>query len=102
MKQHFAECADKTLDRCRKILTERGAQYSDTWKECRFLALRSTLDVLKAHGMADRDLRAIAAAVFVDMKYTRLLGGYSDDSVVDGINYMALWADEMQGILGKY
>jgi len=94
-KQLFASHADTTIDRVRETYAERGEQYGDTWGLAPFLALKATL---RRAGIVfeERDLRSIAAAVLVDIKYARLIGGYKDDSIIDGIAYSALWAEEMK------
>lgn len=97
MPQLFAEKAAASLIRAAAVFEERGQQYSDTWKDCQWLALRATLARIWPDLIPNEDqCRVLAAAVFVDMKYARLAGGYKDDTVIDGINYMALWAEEMR------
>ena len=101
MGQYFEEQASKTLVRAKDVFEERGKQYADTWRECQFLALKATLEAVLRESFGkvvieQGALRAIAAAVFVDFKYQRLSGGYKDDTVIDGINYAAVWAEEMR------
>lgn len=90
----FAELTKPTLERCANIFNERGGQYGDTWRECQFLALKAVARELGIT-IIDDHCRAIALAALVDVKYIRLLGGYSDDSLIDGINYSAALAQEM-------
>lgn len=98
MPQLFTEKASASLVRAAGVFEERGEQYSDTWKDCQWLALRATLKQIFTHTIEPEQMRQLAAAVFVDMKYARLAGGYKDDTVIDGINYMALWAEVMRDI----
>ena len=91
----FEEYATETLEQVIKTFHERGSTYSDTWAECQWLALKATAKKLKI-ALPDDALRAIGASVMVDVKYWRLLGGYKEDSPVDGIAYSALWVAEMK------
>ena len=93
-KPLFEERVNATLDRCTDIFTNRGAEYGDTWAEARFLVLQSVLNKME-YKIDSIHFKAIAAAVLVDIKYWRNLGGYKDDSMIDGINYQALLAEEM-------
>lgn len=94
-KPIFETYADTTLNRVRGTYATRGTEYGDTWRNAQWLALKATRDELGL-SIPDSALRAVAAAVMVDVKYQRLEGGFKDDSVVDGIAYNALWAEEMQ------
>jgi hypothetical protein len=100
MKPLFEHHADKTLDRVRETYACRGTQYGNTWKNMQWLALKATLRKFDIVAPDDK-LRAIGAAALCDVKYQRLEGGYKDDTVVDGIAYNALWAEEM-AILGGH
>lgn len=91
----FETFADATLARVRGTYATRGTEYGDTWRNAQWLALKATRDKLGL-SIPDSALRAVASAVLVDVKYQRLEGGFKDDSVVDGIAYNALWAEEMQ------
>lgn len=93
-KPLFEERADRTLDKVRAVYAQRGNEYADTWRTCRFLAMKATAKKL---GLAipDDQMRVLATAAFYDMKYERLSGGYKDDSVIDAIAYGSFWVDEM-------
>jgi hypothetical protein len=95
MKHLFSERAGETLARCMAVFEERGEQYGDTWRANQWLAAKATAKHL---GLAipDSAWRALAAAVLVDTKYTRLLAGYKEDSIDDGINYAAFLAAELR------
>lgn len=90
----FESHANATIERVRATYSQRGGEYGDTWRNCQWLALKAAARKLGVQ-IPDKFLTAIAAAVLVDVKYQRLEGGYKDDSVVDGIAYQALWAQEM-------
>lgn len=98
-KPLFEERADRTLDKVRAVYAQRGGEYADTWRTCRFLAMKATAKKL---GLVIHDdfFRALATAAFYDMKYERLSGGYKDDSVIDAIAYGSFWIDEMVDLDG--
>lgn len=89
-----------SLDRAKAIFAGRGTEYGDTWRECQFIKMKSVARALGVE-INEKHFRALATAAFSDMKYWRLLGGYKDDSVIDGINYDAFLAEEMQQLLKK-
>lgn len=91
----FETRALESFDRAKSTFVGRGDEYGDTWRECRFLKMRAVARELGLN-IPDKCLRALAAAAFCDMKYWRLLGGYKDDSIIDGINYDAFLAAEMR------
>lgn len=95
----FERLADATLARCRTVYAQRGTSYGDTWLAPAWLTASAVAGKLGIRIDA-RAMRALALAVLVDIKHERMRGGYSDDSIVDGINYAAVLAEEMQE-LGK-
>ena len=99
-KPLFEERADRTLDKVRAVYAQRGGEYADTWRTCRFLAMKAVSMKLNLE-IRDEYLRALATAAFVDMKYERLSGGFKDDSIIDGIAYGAFLVDEMTSIETK-
>jgi hypothetical protein len=100
-KPMFELRADATFERARDTYAGRGTEYGDTWRECQFIKMKA---VARALGIdiKPEHLRAIATAAFCDMKYWRLIGGYLDDSIVDGINYDAFLAEEMRVLLTEH
>lgn len=97
-KPLFEERADRTLDKVRAVYAQRGGEYADTWRTCRFLAMKAVSMKLNLE-IRDEYLRALATAAFVDMKYERLSGGFKDDSIIDGIAYGAFLVDEMDDVV---
>lgn len=87
--------ATETLARAAATFKGRGTQYGDTWQAARFLKMQAVANEL-GDKIDPLHFRALAAAAFADMKYWRLLGGYQDDSLLDGINYDAFLAAEMR------
>jgi hypothetical protein len=94
----FDQRVTATLKRCTDTLRERGDQYGDTWADCQWLKLRAVLFSLWGMKISATQCRALALACFSDMKYQRLQGGYTPDHLIDGINYDAALAEEMQAV----
>ena len=91
----FETHALATIQRSVETFAGRGLEYGDTWKDCQFVTMKAVAKELGCD-IAPAHFRALATAAFVDMKYWRGLGGYKDDSLVDGINYQAFLAEEMR------
>ncbi len=94
----FDQRVTATLARCTDTFRSRGDQYGDTWRDCQHLALRAILFTMWGIKLSDTQCRALASAVLVDVKYQRLEGGYTEDHLIDGINYQAFLADEMREV----
>lgn len=94
-KPVFETFANATIDRVKGTYEQRGTEYGDTWGNSQWLALKATCRKLGLQ-IPESKLRAVAAAVLFDVKYQRLEGGYKDDSVIDGMAYAGLWAEEMR------
>lgn len=95
-KPLFAARADATLDRVRDTYAGRGLQYGDTWRDCQWLMLRAVVRRAGMGNLCAAECRRIAAAVLCDVKYQRMMGGFNDDHLIDGIAYQALLAEEMK------
>src|ERR1043166_8478731 len=94
----FAQLADATLDRCKATYSNRGDQYGDTWRDCQWLKLKAILFTMFGLKPTIAQCRAMSLAALSDVKYSRFLGGYNDDHVIDGINYDAALAEEMREV----
>lgn len=99
VKPLFESHAESTLDRVRATFKERGLQYSDTWRNCRFTVMRAVARELGCE-INDEHFRALATAAFIDMKQERVGGGYKEDSLVDDIAYKAFLVEEMRQLMG--
>lgn len=93
----FESHASATIERATATFAGRGKEYGDTWREARFITMQAVARQLGCV-IKSEHFRALATAAFCDMKYWRGLGGYKDDSLVDGINYQAFLAEEMRCI----
>lgn len=96
----FERRALLTIKRAIETFAGRGIEYGDTWGECTFNTMKSVARKLGCQ-INPEHFRALATAAFIDMKYWRHLGGYKDDSMVDGINYSAFLAEEMRQLETK-
>lgn len=91
----FESHALATIKRATATFQGRGDEYGDTWRECRFLKMKAVARELGCN-IDPEHFRALATAAFCDMKYWRFLGGYKEDSILDGINYDAFLAEEVR------
>lgn len=96
----FTELATATLKRCEQTFVERGEQYGDSWRNCRWYALKAVAKQLGID-VTDQGARCLALAMFTDMKYQRIEGGWNEDHILDGINYSAALASEMKNCLAS-
>jgi hypothetical protein len=93
----FDKLCTRRLEKAAKICAERGGQYGDTWGECPWLVLKSVFGKLFPDIEIDLpELRALGAAVFVDLKHQRFMGSFKVDNLDDGINYNAVLAEMME------
>ena len=92
----FDRCADATLDEVKAIYTQRGEEYADSWalenQRAPFtnMVLRDILGF--ENGVEPEVIRLIVMAALVDVKDSRMIGPYKRDTVVDGIAYIAMFA----------
>lgn len=94
-KPTFESHAEATIKRATSTFGQRGEEYGDSWAK----PSTKMLDAVAKRMGVNIPLhakRALMLAVLVDVKYNRLEGGYKDDSVLDGINYMSALAEEMR------
>jgi len=93
----FEQRANATLNKVTATFGQRGNEYGDTWRNCQFTVMKAIVREFRLD-VPNWALRALATAAFVDMKYQRNEGGYKEDSLIDGIAYLAFLADEMRAI----
>src|SRR3954465_11805469 len=101
-KPLFEALADPSLDKVRATYAQRGGEYADTLGNLNTLAMQATMKVLGIPAPSKDGLLALMLAAMVDVKYTRMLGGYKEDSVIDGIAYSAAWRTQMERLAGTY
>jgi len=93
-QMRFERNATESLKKVSAVFSQRGGEYADTWENGRWLAL---IAVAKSIGisLSHNEARRIGAAAMFDVKYSRLEGGYKEDSIIDGIAYAANLIAEM-------
>jgi hypothetical protein len=110
----FNRAVDSTLNRCLLISNQRGGEYQDTWSEANlrtaFLdaTLRGISEQQGHHGtdveliaLTPAEKRLLIVAAMVDVKLSRMIGPWKDDTVLDAINYLAAYAAWMGEYLGE-
>lgn len=85
----FTSLASATLKRVEETFRERGEQYGDSWGSFPGFCVHAIAGV-------PRSAHVMALAAMVDVKYSRLQGGYKDDTLIDLIAYAAALAEEMR------
>jgi len=104
IKKHtFNRGVDTILGECIAISDQRGGEYADTW-DLKNINTPATGHVLRMKGtfngedeMLDkRWRRLLVMAALIDVKLSRLLGEYKEDTFIDLINYSACFADLMR------
>ena len=87
----FERTADETIERSQAIYKQRGVQYSDTWalENLTTAVTRSVLQRFGIQGLRADELRLLLLAALIDVKDSRLIGGWNPDSLYDGIAYRA-------------
>lgn len=93
----FQSQALTSLKRCEAIFMERGGEYADSWRNCRFSMMRSLVARFGLN-VPEECLRMLALAGMVDQKISRQEGGYKHDSMDDGINYQLALAEEVRQV----
>lgn len=91
-KQTFERCADTAISEVRAIFAQRGADYADTWSE-ENAAAHFTREAEKAL-RGDTSTRAIQLrhlAALIDVKISRMTGGYKSDTVADLVAYLCCY-----------
>lgn len=98
----FSRSADASFSEARAIYADRGDSYGDTW------ALPNQKSAVTEYVLGlqhDHDrrgwLRLLQLASLIDLKDSRLLGGGNvRDSLLDGLNYRAVFAELLREYLG--
>ena len=96
-KPLFQSNALATLETAIKTFSTRGIEYGDSYRIDIHLTLKN---ILKKYNLdiPDRLLNAITAAVLIDVKYSRQVGPFKEDTLVDMIAYSAFLNEEIKQI----
>lgn len=96
-KATFNRCVDTTLAKCSAISDQRGGEYEDSWAlKNVFTPFGDHVDRIRRGGAFDlswKRLRALAA--LIDVKISRMLGPWKEDTAIDMINYLAAFTQLM-------
>lgn len=94
-KHTFNKAADTTIDRAAKISNQRAGEYHDSWSvdQLHTPYLDNLLrDFPTAPPVFARQYkRLIVMASMIDIKISRMGGGWKDDTCIDLINYVAAY-----------
>jgi hypothetical protein len=86
----FNSACKARLNKAIEIVDQRDHQYGDTWRDCQWLIMGSVFEELYGWRLNRSELRVLADAAYCDMKYQRFQGGYREDNIDDGINYLSI------------
>lgn len=89
----FEEGITSILGESAAIAAQRGTEYADSW-HLDNLVTTFTENTLKSFNLdlSPEQLRLVIMAALIDTKESRMGGPYKEDTVVDGINYRAVFA----------
>lgn len=90
----FNSAADATLRRAAAISNQRGGEYLDSWALDNMITtfFDATLRALGVSDLSREAKRLLIVAALIDIKDSRMLGPWKEDTVDDGINYRAAYA----------
>lgn len=94
----FPQSADATIEKVRATYATREGEYGDSWatKNQVHTFLDATLKSISDRGVgadafSPEEKRLIALSSMVDVKMTRMVGPYKEDTIVDLIAYLAVY-----------
>jgi hypothetical protein len=96
MQPLFEENCLPVLNDVVDVFRQRGNEYSDTWRTCRWFAMIAAFKLAGIPVPDNEVLRTIAAGVFLDVKYERLGGPYKEDTPIDLLAYDANYVAQMR------
>jgi hypothetical protein len=101
-KHAFNAALDTTFERCGGVSNQRAGEYRDSWLPENMITtfLDHTLVAILGTDIAGRitrtEKRLLNAATMVDLKDSRMIGPWKQDTVDDGINYRGAYAEWME------
>lgn len=104
----FNRAGNATLERCTAVSNQRGTEYLDTWAlenqitTFTVATLRAILGDELTSGLTGDELRLIKNAALIDVKDERMLGGFKEDTIDDGINYRAAYCTWRQSYYERH
>ena len=93
----FTTAANVVLAECKALYDQRNEEYSDSLADGNLVKIFSTatlkhLTKKNIDLTSDAGMRVIQLASIIDVKLSRMQGGYKADTSRDSINYEAVWA----------
>ena len=96
----FNRAVDTTMRRRKALSDQRGGEYRDTWARANVKTafLDAALDAVRVRGssLSVEEKRLLIVAALCDVKVSRLIGGYKDDTLLDLGNYLDAFAEWMR------
>jgi hypothetical protein len=95
----FPSAARATMEKCSSVFAQREGEYKDTWalENQVTTMLDHVLKVIDIGEMSTEEKRLVLVAALCDVKDSRMIGDYKEDSHLDAINYrmtLAKWLDD--------
>ncbi len=104
----FERCAGKVLGEAISLFQQRGGEYADSFHVDNMVTTftEATLRLCAEHEIniyTDKEwIRLLQLAAIVDLKDARMIGPFKMDTVVDGINYRAVWGQLAEEFLAAH
>lgn len=97
----FERFADTTLDKVRATYAQRGQEYADSWDLSQYASPFTDLALTEINkheylgDLSPEAKRLIANSSMLDVKLSRLGGGYKEDTLIDMIAYLAFFTQAL-------
>lgn len=88
----FTEAARKTLEECVATFAQRGGEYADCWNVGNQVTIFLDVTLRDVDGSTPEGKRLLHLASLCDTKLSRMIGPFKRDTLVDLINYAAVYA----------
>lgn len=98
--EHYTKSATGYLSQGMQILTERGKQYGSNGRECSFPQVAEAFNAITGNELSGSDVCMILAILKL-VRQSAQPDRLHEDSLVDGVNYMALYAEMVGKELSK-
>lgn len=97
---HYTKTATDYLSQGMQILTERGKQYGSNGRECSFPQVAEAFNAITGNELSGSDVCMILALLKL-VRQSAQPDRLHEDSLVDGVNYMALYAEVLSKELAE-
>lgn len=100
MSKEAEKSAADYLSKGLQILTERGNQYGSNSRECSFPQVAEAFNAITGNELSGSDVCMILALLKL-VRQSAQPDRLHEDSLVDGVNYMALYAEVLSRELAE-